>query len=78
MNCRLLVYLFSRPDQYLTEQEIVRSINPDKPENFYIRKAVCNLKLDKELRSKIFTFQNANTVRLNTTITLQKKLHNKL
>lgn len=68
LNCRLLTYCFAHAGKALTEQQIVEHIQPDNPEKFYIRKAVCNLKLDKALRNQLFTFVNSNTIRLNASI----------
>ncbi|GAD89956.1 hypothetical protein VHA01S_030_00310 [Vibrio halioticoli NBRC 102217] len=67
-NCRLMTYLFRHPNKTHDEYDIAFKVNPTKPESFYIRKAICNLKLDKDLRSKMFTIHGAKKVTLNTLI----------
>ncbi|PMK78539.1 hypothetical protein BCT94_05480 [Vibrio breoganii] len=67
-NYRLLAYLFDNPNKTISERDLASEVNPASPDSFYIRKAICNLKLDKELRSKMFTVHGSNQVVLNTEI----------
>ncbi|MGF1698740.1 hypothetical protein L4D09_00175 [Photobacterium makurazakiensis] len=68
-NCVLLNYLFNNPNKHLTELDIASKVCPECPEKFYIRKAICNLKLDKSLSDQMFN-KSETGVELNTLVKL--------
>lgn len=71
-NCLLLNYLFNHPNKHLTEIDIASKVFPESPEKFYIRKAICNLKLDKPLSEQMFD-KSESGVQLNTVVKLPSK-----
>lgn len=68
-NCLLLNYLFSNPNKHLSELDIASNVFPECPEKFYIRKAICNLKLDKQLSDQMFN-KSETGIKLNTIVKL--------
>lgn len=71
-NCLLLNYLFNNPNKHLTELDIASEVFPESVEKFYIRKAICNLKLDKHLSDQMFN-KSESGVQLNTIVKLPSK-----